>query len=549
MKFNNIMKKILALAFTLTFITVMNLFLPKYINSFKISYLEPIQKQVGKLNISVDPRLELLCAIQGMSDYQYIQRNNPYFNAVQSYFASSTDLQAISITNKLAGFGFSYDAPVTFMLYLTYPNECKPRLPYSDYLIKRAQGEQHLIEYQNAIHEFAVKTEFNRFWEQNKSFYNRIIDLSASGLSETDWIFALEKYFNSSHNSYNIIVSPLLRGGYGPSIPTENGKRDLYACLSLEWKGNDSIPYLDRNNFLIYLWHEFGHSFVNPEVEKYPEIVERTSLLFKPIQDKMTNQAYGNWITCINEHIVRAINIRLTEKYIGQAEADRLLKNELSNYFVYIEPILEQLKKYEDKREKEDITFSDYIPDLLQVFDSISNTDYKALSDLPFSGPINNAFQTNKTVVIYPTNRLSNESLEETKKYVEEIHNRFFKKGLLIPDTVAINADLSDCSLIVYGTIQNNLFLKKQESQLPFKIKDNTIIADRAYSESGLRFITCLPNPQNNKLGMVIYTAISNKDIPDINNVFHGPEDYVLFINRDQVLKKGFYKKVGKWEF
>ena len=545
------MKKNSTKVFALIFIAVMNLFLPQYVNSLTIPSLEPVRKQVGKLNISVDPRLELLCAIQGMSDYQYIQRDNSYFNAVKSYFASFTDLQAIPITNKLAGIGFSYDAPVAFMLYLTCSGECKPRLPYADYLIKRAQGEQYLNEYQQAIHEFAVKTNFNQFWKQHKSFYNQIIELSAFELSEMDWIFALEKYFNSSHNSYNIIISPLLRGGYGLSIPAENGKKDLYACLSLDWKRNDRIPFLNRSDFLFYLWHEFGHSFVNPEVEKYPEIIERTSALFKPIQDKMRNQAYGDWNICMNEHIIRAINIRLTGKYIGQAEADLLLKNELDNSFVYIEPVLEKLKKYEEKREKEGITFSDYVPDLLQVFDSISQTGCEALalSDLPFSGPINNIFQTNKTAVIYPTNSLPGESLEETQKYVKEIHNRFFKKGLLIPDTVALKTDLSGYGLIVYGTIESNLFLKKQESQLPFKIKDHTIIADRAYAESGLKLITCLPNPQNEKLGMVIYTAISNKDIPDINNVFHGPEDYILFIDRNQVLKKGFYKKADKWEF
>lgn len=545
------MKKITTVVFPFIFIVIASLFLSQHIESANTSTLKPIRKQVGKLNVSIDPRLELLCAIQGMSDYKQIQRNNPYFAAVKSYFASSANLHAVQITNKLAADGFTFDAPVTFMLYQTQPDECKPRLPYSDYLINRAQGEQHLIEYQRAIHEFAVETRFDRFWQQHESFYNRIIDLSASELYGIDWVFALEKYFNDSHNSYNIIISPLLSGGYGPSIPSGNGKKDLYACLSLDWKGRDSIPYLNRTNFQYYLWHEFSHSFVNPEVEKYPEIVERTSALFKPIQENMSRQVYKNWMTCINEHIVRAVNIRLTEKYIGQAEADRILKNELNNHFVYIEPVLAKLKAYEAKCEKEVITFADYLPHLLQAFDSISKTDYQSLAllDIPFSGPINKAFQTNKTAVIYPTNSLNKESLVETKKYVEAVYNRFFKKGMLIPDTVALKTDLSDCGLIVYGTIESNLFLKEQESRLPFKIEGTTVITDQAYSELGLRFITCLPNPQNKKLGMVIYTAVSDKDIPEINNVFHGPEDYILFIDRNRIIKKGFYKKDDKWTF
>lgn len=543
------MKKIVAIVLSFIFVAIMSLFLSMSIESFNTRSIKPIRKQVGKLNISVDPRLELLCVIQGMSEYKQIQRNNTYFNAIQSFFASSDDLQAVQITNELAGNGFTFDAPVTFMLYLTNPIDCEPSLPYSDCLIKRAQGEQHLSKYQKAIHEFALETEFNRFWDQNKSFYNRVIDLSASELSDIDWISALEKYFNDSHNSYNIIISPLLRGGYGPSVPAENSQKDLYACLPLNWKGNNSIPYLDRSDFLFYLWHEFAHSFVNPEVEKYPEMLERTSMLFKPIQDKMARQAYKNWMICINEHIVRAVNIRLTEKYIGKEEADLILKNELNNYFVYIEPLLAKLKEYEDKLKIENITFSDYVPDLLQVFDSISKTNYETFSDISFSGPINNVFQANKITMIYPTNDVNNGQLEKTKKYVEAVHDRFFKQGLLIPDTVALKTDLSGCGLIVYGTIESNLFLKEQESQLPFKIKDNTIIIDQTYSEPGLRFITCLPNPQNKKLGMVVYTAVSDKDIPEINNVFHGPEDYILFINRDRVLKKGVYKKTDKWEF
>ena len=48
---------------------------------------------------------------------------------------------------------------------------------------------------------------------------------------------------------------------------------------------------------------------------------------------------------------------------------------------------------------------------------------------------------------------------------------------------------------------------------------------------------------------MVIYTAVMNKDIEDINNVFHGPEDYVLFIDREHILSRGFYKKSENWTF
>ena len=48
---------------------------------------------------------------------------------------------------------------------------------------------------------------------------------------------------------------------------------------------------------------------------------------------------------------------------------------------------------------------------------------------------------------------------------------------------------------------------------------------------------------------MLIYTALSNRSIQDINSVFHGGEDYILFLNREAVINKGFYKKNEKWTF
>ncbi|GHU63162.1 hypothetical protein FACS1894160_3140 [Bacteroidia bacterium] len=194
-----VMKKIYTIIFAITFPFILNYVIHQSNEIIRLSasdstnqHISPIQKQVGKLTVSIDPRIELLSAIQASSDYEIIQRNNSYYNHIKTYFTPFTHLQAISSTNKLARIGFSYDAPVQFMLYLTQPNECKPHLSYSDYLINRAQGDQQLIDYQNDIHEFAVESKFNLFWKKNESFYEKIVHLSTLELDGMDWISALE---------------------------------------------------------------------------------------------------------------------------------------------------------------------------------------------------------------------------------------------------------------------------------------------------------------------------------------------------------------------
>jgi len=102
---------------------------------------------------------------------------------------------------------------------------------------------------------------------------------------------------------------------------------------------------------------------------------------------------------------------------------------------------------------------------------------------------------------------------------------------------------------MAYGTIESNLFLKQYAATFPFKIENQTIYADKEYTDKDIKFISCVPNPHNKAKGMSIYTALSNKNIQDINNVSHGGEDYILFLNRETVISKGFYKKDGNWTF
>ncbi len=162
-----------------------------------------------------------------------------------------------------------------------------------------------------------------------------------------------------------------------------------------------------------------------------------------------------------------------------------------------------------------------------------------------FVGPINAAFMNPKKAWIYPTNDKDINTINSLKDYVTEMFNNFKSDGsIIIPDSIAVTQDLSDFGLVVYGTITTNLFLTKYKSLLKFKLENNLIIfGDNTYRDENTRLITCLPNPQNNKNGMIIYTALTNNRIIGINEVFHGPEDYVISI-------RGNYDKSGtSWQF
>jgi len=150
-----------------------------------------------------------------------------------------------------------------------------------------------------------------------------------------------------------------------------------------------------------------------------------------------------------------------------------------------------------------------------------------------FAGPINAASSNTKQAWIYPTFDKDTNAINFLKDYVNKVYNRFkSEESILLADSVALKTDLSNFGLMVYGTISSNLFLAKYSSILPIRFQDNHLIfGANTYKDENTKLITCFPNPQNNDKGMVIYTALDNKKIIGINNIFHGPEDYVISIS------------------
>lgn len=118
------------------------------------------------------------------------------------------------------------------------------------------------------------------------------------------------------------------------------------------------------------MWHEFGHSFVNPLTTKYQKEALQYEALYQPIEAQMKNLAYSNWETSLNEHIVRAVVARLTALRLGEMSGEYILESESKQGFIYIDAIYEKLLKYEKNR-KVYPTFDAFYLELLTVFEDI----------------------------------------------------------------------------------------------------------------------------------------------------------------------------------
>jgi len=508
-----------------------------------------------RLNVVVDARLELLAVVQLLSGYgerfELITRYDfPYKRDVTEYFSAYKTHRAVQLFAEMSKTGFTYDAPPAAMLYLSDPPELNIQLSFPDNLKRRAGGQGRLNQFVSSLRDFANKAQFVAFFKSHQETYQQIAANARTTMKDVDYVGTLENYYGIKHHSYNIILVPLFVGGFGHHIERADSICDIYNICGPINIENDLPVFGTAESFRQLTWHEFGHSFVVPTMDKIRSSIAKYSSLYKPISDIMRRQAYGTWENCVNEHLVRAVSTRLTYRHLDKESAEKGLQYHKTRGFFYVEPLCKRLEKYESERDKYR-TFADFSPELISVFKELSE---KKLDDefytIPFIGPINAVTSNKKSVVlIVPTQESNKNTQDNIHTYVAGIRDKFFKDSPVLTDEEAFKKELSSNSIIVYGTPAGNLWLAKHRTSLPVRITSDQIIAESAYAGTNLRFISAWPNPQNSQKGMVIYTAQQAEDIIEINSVFHGPTDYVVAKGKE-ILKSSNYNKQNKpWTF
>jgi len=170
-----------------------------------------------------------------------------------------------------------------------------------------------------------------------------------------------------------------------------------------------------------------------------------------------------------------------------------------------------------------------------------------------FNGPINAVFRNNPSIVlIVPTSEKNAVDQERILAHVKGIERMITERGIssnteIITDTEALERDLDSNSVLVYGTVRGNLWLARHIDKIPVTIEPGSIVSDRKYEGTDLRFITAWPNPDNPRRGVLIYTAQRAQDVAGINAVTHGVTDYVIAQDKTILGTGSYMKSKGKW--
>lgn len=516
--------------------------------------IKPISTRVGMLDITIDPRLELLAVLQYLSGSEMIiPDSDGYAQSIDTWFADFKSHPVLSRLKSLEKHGYRYDLPVSSFLCfdgVPFDRETQSRIGYAkemdeERLEKATQGGS-LEEFYASVNDFVRISDFGGWFESQRPFLEKTVSETASVLaSKDDMIRLLIDWYGYEHERYTLVISLLFDGGYGISLMDAQNKNFLYCITCLDGSNNPAHTLLHLG---IMIFHEFSHPYVNPLVDEHFDMIKGRAELFEPIKTKMTMLAYTDWWIAVVEHFVRASATRLMQLFLPPEAHEASTQWDINQGFIYMDIVFEAVLEYEQARQETGIRYDEYFPRLMQKFASIKEFSPNDLQDLlGFKGPIN-FVRMHPIALIYPDPK----RVKGVNEFIMPTVDYFVESWLATAytDTQALELDLSSHNIYTYGAWGTNLWLNKHLAHVPFQILPDKIIANKEYLGTNLRLASCLPNPLNPQLGLAIYTA---QNTPAMKGTFMiGPEDWYVYMTNPEpkLLEKGDYScKTGKWKF
>jgi len=324
----------------------------------------------------VDERTELLSIIFRLAEAkEYMNDNVPsYAKEIDEYFAPFKEHEAIRFAKKIRSEqGVSYDAVMSIAVALEITDSIRLRPNLSTSCIDQRWGLESATKFIKLLNQLYFDSRFKEFFLKHNALYKIAENRFSEILKDVDFNW-FEKFYGLKPNgNFNLILSiPNGGGNYGPKVMFNDGKEELYAIIGGCKADSSSQPSYSKRNSPIIV-HEYNHSFCNQLIDdNYPAMQSITNNIFALVKEKLSRQAYGEAKTMNREILVRACVIRYSQR---NGINEKLLKSqvatEMSNGFLWIDKLVDQLAIYEQNRDKYP-TLKDYMPEIVKLENSLS---------------------------------------------------------------------------------------------------------------------------------------------------------------------------------
>jgi Domain of unknown function (DUF4932) len=217
-----------------------------------------------------------------------------------------------------------------------------------------------------ALADFSEQARLDGILEQSAHLPGEVVDGIGGVHNILRWSARLRQVLGPGPASIRIVPSPLCGAhlGFGPTI-VKDGRSEAWVIFGPVWRPMRR-PYemvgFCSPKLAKLIRHELGHAHLNRHTANSPE-VSALSYLFAGLEPAMRTYGYGRWDVCLNEMILRAVEIRLLDEEFGERAAQQATVSEERKGFSLVRAAVAAL------REIAGTPLSDAMPQFFSFFE------------------------------------------------------------------------------------------------------------------------------------------------------------------------------------
>lgn len=298
---------------------------------------EYIRTHTGKNFVEIPEVYELVNVLYALTesaekDNDIVEKGSEYYNKVIARFSPyKKDICVVTIDSLLKAnmyFNLKMDA---YAFEFDKGNKIVQSKIYDRVGWK---ASNMLRPYIPLLQEFSDKTNFRKFYKENKQFYTD----QEKCYSDTMQISKMQKWLNlnfprTHYHSFKIIFSPLVSGNQSANWFDNNGFKEAQAHVNFPYtygnwlKGLSAATAQVKRGNIVFT--ELNHAYINPEGEqaKYTADVNAAfSDLNKWAEADKPAGSYNNAYQCFNEYMNWGlVSLRYVD-FVPLADQDKLIK-------------------------------------------------------------------------------------------------------------------------------------------------------------------------------------------------------------------------------
>lgn len=232
-------------------------------------------------------------------------------------------------------------------------------------------SQQEAETFITAFNSLYREIHFDEFLIKYKPFYDKMLLEVSQNIPKENFITEMEHFYTKSVENYNLYPSLTVPFSQGFGVGSENTIGNVFGCFTIPKEINNTqnlhLGFNNAKSLRTICIHEFGHSFVNPAIDRVnPTIVESKKGFFEPIKSKMSEQGYTDWKICLYEHFVRANEVIIARLLKDETTAQEILEDHVKNRsFIYLPQIVKALE-YWYNNEYLDKTYEEKVSEIIQ---------------------------------------------------------------------------------------------------------------------------------------------------------------------------------------